>query len=139
MRRRMLRALIISAFAIALGHLAWHALFKPPVNPEYLVGGQVPALCGPNPDDRHLYVRRELYLSQRPRRAWLQVLARDRVRLFVNGKFVAQQTLAGHAVAILADLAPYLQTGRNILAIIAEQGSIGKPPIIAVDGAYAFE
>src|SRR5262245_56620644 len=139
MSPHVVRAGLVVAFASALGHLAWHTWFGRALVPDYMVGGKVCALCGPNRDARQLYVRREICLSQRPRHAWLQVLGRDRLRLYVNGRFLAQQSLPGFPVAVLADLTPYLQIGQNIIAIVAEQASLGKPPVIAVDGAYAFE
>src|SRR5438270_13990000 len=86
-------ALLVATFALAVGHLAWNAAVGPPVAADYFIGGQVDALVGPNPAAKHLYLRRQLYLSQRPRHAWVRVLARDHVTLYVNGQLVAQESL----------------------------------------------
>src|SRR5262245_37647412 len=107
MSGRAVRGLLVAAFAVALGHLAWRAGLGPPLAPDYLVSSDGVALAGTDPQPCKLYLRRELYLSQRPRYAWLQVVACDRVRLYVNGRFLAGQHLDGMPVAVLVDLAPY--------------------------------
>jgi hypothetical protein len=135
----VVRWALVIAFAVAVGHLAWHALVGPTFVPEYQVGGEGPALTGLDPEHRHLYLRRELYLSRRPRRAWLQVIGRDRLRVYVNGRFVGSQALPGFPVAVVADPTPYLQVGRNVIAVSVEQCTLRQPPVVAVDGAYAFD
>ncbi len=57
---------IVAAFSVAVGHLAWRALIGPTPVPDYFIGGDVPALSGLNPDAKQLYLRRKIYLSQRP-------------------------------------------------------------------------
>jgi hypothetical protein len=136
MAGRSLQSLMVIGFAVAVGHLAWHALVGPPLPPTYFVGGDVTALHGADPEQKQLYLRRTLYLSQRPRQGWLQVLSRDHVRLYVNDQLVQDIEQDGFPVAILADLAPYLQVGRNVIAIVARQTSPRHSPLVAVDGAY---
>src|SRR5687768_15290418 len=99
-----LRWVLVAAFAVAVGHLTWHSVVGPPLPPEYVVGGDGPALTGPDPATKHLYLRRELHLTQRPRRAWVEVVTRDRVRLYVNGRYVAARSLDGVNVGVVADL-----------------------------------
>lgn len=133
---RGVRGLIVAAFAAAVGHLAWHTFFGPCVTPKYFVGGTAPALAGCDPDAKHLYLRRELYLSRSPVHAWIQAVSRDRLSVHVNGELVAEKSLDGFPVAILADITAYLRPGVNVIAIAAAQASIGRPPVVAVDGAY---
>ncbi len=133
------RRLLLIAFSAALGHLAWHALVGPPPSTEYLVSGNGQALAGADEHDRQLYVRRSLYLPRPPRHAWLQVVGRDRFRLYVNSRFLSEQILDGFPVATVVDLTPYLQAGHNVIAIAAHQSSIGRPPALAVDGAYFLD
>src|SRR5438045_3935590 len=121
MKGRAVRGLVIGAFAVALGHLTWHALIGPPPMPEHLVGGEVLALSGADPDAKQLYLRRKLHLTQRPRQAWMQVVGRDRLQVFVNGKFVSEQVLDGFPVAVVVDLAPYLLAGPNVIALVTRQ------------------
>ena len=65
------------------------------------------------------------------------MLARDQLQVYVNGKLVGEQELVGYPVAVVADLAPYLTIGRNVVAITAKESSVGQPPVVAVEGAYA--
>src|SRR5262245_52695136 len=123
MKETALPGLIVAAFAVALGHLVWQSSLGPPPEPGYVVGGDVLGLAAPDAGAKHLYLRRTLYLSQRPRHAWIQVLARDRLEVFVNGKLVQKKTLDGFPVAVVADLTPFLQTGPNVVAIHAMQSS----------------
>src|ERR1700730_5176918 len=124
MAARASRFLLVVVFAAGVGHLGWHARVGPRLAPDYFVGGRVPALSGTHPDKKLLYLRRKLHLAHRPRRAWLQVVGRDRVQLYVNGQHVASQVSDGFGVAVVADLAPYLQIGPNMIGIAAQQTSI---------------
>src|SRR4051794_33227439 len=127
---------IVAAFAAAVGHLGWHTLAGPPVEPDYLVGGDGPALAGADPDARVLHLRRELYLPQRPRHAWLQAVGHDRLRVYVNGLLLQDRRLDGFPVALLADAAPLLKAGKNVIAVTAKQCSVGRPPRVGIEGAY---
>jgi 4-amino-4-deoxy-L-arabinose transferase-like glycosyltransferase len=130
----MTRLLLVVAFAIAVGHLAWQARFGPPAVPEYFVGGDLPALRGRDPKQKNLYARRFFHLAELPRHAWLKVVARDRLSVYVNGKLLARESADGFPVATVLDLTPHLQTGPNVIAIVARQASIGQPPVIAIAG-----
>jgi hypothetical protein len=133
------RSVLVVAFAVAVGHLTWHAVVGPPVVPEYKVGGKMLGLCGHDPEERHLYLRREYYLPSLPRRAWLQVLGRDKLKVYVNGRLLASQAMAGFPVAVVEDPSPYFVVGRNVIAIVSEQYTLHRPPVVAVRGAYAFD
>lgn len=136
MGKRLLRWTIVAVFSVALGHLAWHTLAGPPLAPVYFVGGPAEALCGTNPGAKNLYLRHQFFLSQKPRHAWFQVIGRDHIELFVNGKQIQDATLSGYPVAILADLTPFLRQGANVLAVVARQQMPGLPPVAVLSGAY---
>jgi 4-amino-4-deoxy-L-arabinose transferase-like glycosyltransferase len=140
-RRRIVITALVLAFAVALGHLTYQAFLSSTVAADYQVGGDVEALCGAKGSEtqKHLYLRRLLFLPHRPRHAWIQVVGRDRIRLYVNGKFVEGESLDGFPVAVVADLVPYLHIGRNVIAIDAAQFTLQEPPAIAVDGAYVLD
>jgi Dolichyl-phosphate-mannose-protein mannosyltransferase len=138
MTGRAVSGAIIAAFSIAVGHLAWHALLGRPMVPDYMIGGDVTALSGWDAHAKQLYLRRLLYLTQRPRHSWLQVVGRDELRVFVNGSLIAEQTQDGFPVAVVVDPAPYLRIGTNVIAIVARQSSTRHPPVVAVDGAYTL-
>src|SRR4051812_36013887 len=109
---RSLPWLLVAAFAVAVGHLAWHVGFGPAAPPTYFVSGSGAAMCGAEPGAKNLYLRRTLYLSQHTRHAWLQTLAHDFVRVYVNDVLVEEAELPGYPVAVLADLTPYLKRGK---------------------------
>lgn len=131
-----LRWLVVALFGAGAGYYFGNACGPPVATPEYYAGGAVTVMSHPGEDTKQLYLRRKLFLSQRPRHAWIQVLARDQVQLLVNGGLVAQQALDGCDVGVLADVTPHLKLGRNIIAVIARQTSAGSPPQVAVDGRY---
>jgi hypothetical protein len=131
---------LVTAFSIALGHLAWNSQLGPTPTPKYFVGGEeVPALAGPDPEAKQLYLRREIYLRQLPRHSWIQVIGHDRLVVVVNGELVAREVLDGFPVSVVADLTPYLKSGINVIGIIANQATIGQSPVVAVDGIYALD
>jgi len=136
MAGRAVHGLLVAAVAVAVGHLAWHTLIGPPLAPEYQLRAEGPALCNPSSAEKQLYLRRSLYLSQRPRHAWLQVLARDRVQVFVNGLQVARQVHDAFPVGVVVDLTPHVDEGHNVIAIVTHQRTVGDPPVVAVRGAY---
>jgi hypothetical protein len=132
---RAARWAVVAAFSAAVGHLAWHALAGPPATPHYLVGGDGPALLAPDPEAKQVYLRRKLYLAHRPRHAWIRVVARDRVQVFVNGMPAGTLSQDGFPVAIVADLTPLMQAGPNVIAVASQRASVGPPPAVAVEGA----
>ncbi|MGA2033382.1 MAG: glycosyltransferase family 39 protein, partial [Thermoguttaceae bacterium] len=127
--------LIVLAFSLALGWLAWR-VFGPAYVPKYFVGGPVTALASCDPDAKVLYLRYTLHLSQRPRHAWLQVLARDQLAVYINGALLISKENSGLTATALADPTPHLQVGANVIAICAHQTSIDRPPVVAVEGGY---
>jgi hypothetical protein len=138
MQRPSLRYLLVLLFALPVGHVAWRVYLAPREESEYIAGGELPALAGADPDARHLFLRRTLHLPQKPRHAWLELLATDRVHLLVNGHFVESKRLDGYCVAIVADLTRHLLPGKNVIGIHASQSSMGRPPRVAVRGGYVL-
>ena len=138
MRARWTHLLILAAFSAGLGHWLWR-VFGPSTATDYVVGGDVTTLKAPEPRAKTLYLRRSIYLPRRPRSAWIEVLGRDRLEVFVNGKSLGLRENAGYAVALLADVTPHLDAGDNVVAITAQQYSSDYLPEVAVRGGYWFE
>jgi len=140
MKRAIAPAVCLVVFSIALGHFAWQAYLGPAPGFCTYVGERepAPALVGADPKARQLYLRRELYLTQQPRHAWIQVLSRDQVEVFCNGKLVQRARLDGYPVAILAELTSVLKPGLNVVAIHARQSHVDLAPAVAVSGAYVL-
>jgi Dolichyl-phosphate-mannose-protein mannosyltransferase len=131
-------ATLVLAFSAAAGWLAWNTLIGPPAVPRYVVAFEGTGLSSPDREAKNLYLRRAVYLAQRPRHAWLQVIARDRLRVYVNGEVLGGGDSDGLPVATVLDLVPHLKPGTNVIAITARQSSIGVPPVVAIEGAYAL-
>lgn len=136
MKGRVIHGLTIAAFAVALGHMAWQSCLGPPLGSCHTVGGEVPVLVAPDPEARQLYLRQEIYLSQQPSHAWIEVLATDRLEVYVNGRLMQRSSLDGFPVAVLANLTANLHTGRNVIALHVKQTSARQPPMVAVRGSY---
>lgn len=76
------------------------------------------------------YFRRELTLPSRPARFVVHVSGDNRYRLFVNGRSVAtgpQRSDLMHWRYETVDLAPHLQSGRNVLAAVVWNWGPHKP------------
>ena len=136
MRLGLTHILILSAFAIGLGHVCYSTLSPPPAR-DYVVRGDGKVLRTADGDESHvLCLRRKLVLPRRPDCAWMQVLGQDYLEVFVNGTRVDLKIDAGHTVATLADLTPLLRAGENVLAISSQQWTTQTRPQVAVEGAY---
>jgi hypothetical protein len=137
MRGRLPRFLSIVVFSWAVGHLAWHSLLGPTDVPDYVAGGDnLTALTSLDPATKQLYLRHLLFLPQRPRHAWLQVLGHDVMSVYVNGRLLAQEDNEGFPVGLVCDLTPHLQVGKNVLAVSVHQTVYRHAPVVVVDGAY---
>lgn len=130
----------IVVFAVSAGHFTWVAFLGPAVNFGSFIGehAAAPVLVSPDPGSRRLYLRRELYIPQQPRHAWIEVLGFDQIELHVNGKFVNRAKLDGFPVAIVADLTAFLEPGLNVIAVQARQAQVAQAPMIAVNGAFTL-
>jgi hypothetical protein len=126
---------LVLLFAAVVGHSAWR-IWGPPAGERYFVGGDVQALTGADPTATHLYLRRAIYCPERPRHAWLEVIGRDRIQVYVNEVEVAKHASDGFGVAAVLDITPYLEVGRNVIAIGCQRSSLIGLPGAAVDGAY---
>jgi len=63
------------------------------------------------------YFRKEVYLSQLPEQAWLQVAASDNFGLMVNGHIVANLDSVKSYVTGSYDIKRALKTGTNVIAV----------------------
>ncbi|HEV3298413.1 MAG TPA: glycosyltransferase family 39 protein [Planctomycetaceae bacterium] len=139
MRRRLVHAFLVIVFSLSVGHLVCSTWLGPPFSPKYpLVASR--ALTTPEGATAQLYLRRQLFLPRRPRHAWIQVVGRDSIQLFVNGQRVGQKEADAMEVGLVADLTQSLQAGVNTLAIVAQEKITRTPqPIIAVEGGCLLD
>lgn len=139
MSGRVTRWFLVATFAVAVGHLAWRTVHGPdsPSSAEYRIGGRMTVLTGTDLSARRLYLRHKFHLAERPRHAWIELLGRDRVDLYVNGSLVQRRDVVRATAAMLVDLAPYLRIGSNVIAVNASQAG-SDPPLVAVRAAYVL-
>jgi hypothetical protein len=83
-----------------------------------------------------MYLRRSLFLPERPRHAWLEVIASDRFQLYVNGELVAHRVRPGFAVADIVDVTRHIDRGKNVIALSTERTSLAGACRVAMEGGY---
>jgi hypothetical protein len=83
-----------------------------------------------------MYLRRTLFLPERPRHAWLQVIASDRFQLYVNGCLAAHRSRPGFAVADTVDITRHMERGKNVIAVSVERTSLAGAMRVAIEGGY---
>ncbi len=137
MPRRWVHFLVLISFGSVFGHYTMQTLGPIDVS-DHQVGGDVVCLCAAEPPERNLFLRRELFLPKTPRSGWLQIIGTDSLELFINGQRIDQKDEQGYPVAIVTNLSGVLKKGKNVIAIVARQGTLDLPPAVAVDGAYSL-
>ena len=135
MHARVTAVAVVAAFGLVVGHVARETLVARAAA-EYFVESTGPALASSDPSAKNLYLRRVVTMTERPRQAWLQVIAHDRLRVYVNGDMLAGGDRDGLPVAAILDLVPFLQPGSNVIGITARQSSVDVAPVVSVTGEY---
>ena len=85
---RFYQVLITCVLAAIVGHYLW-LRYGPTEQPQYVMSHDGLVLAGVDPADKHLYLRRTIVLTQPSRHAWIELLTRDKVVLFVNDQQLA--------------------------------------------------
>lgn len=138
MHRRGAHIIIGVLFSLLVGYASW-ATFVREGPPDYVEGGLVKTLHAPEPRARNFYLRRDLYLPDKPELAWVRLLSFDLLEFYVNGKLAIRQDpkdLIGFPLGVVTDITPLLRPGRNVLAAVCRQQSLTNLPEISVEGAY---
>lgn len=119
------RAAFLTAVLLMVISFGVSAQSAPPLN-SALIASNWPAfwIASPTAPARVpgvFYFRRELRLDTVPEHYWVHVSADNRYILHVNGKYVAEGPARGdlfHWRFETVDLAPFLETGNNIVAAV---------------------
>jgi hypothetical protein len=119
--------LIVLTTGTLVGYYGWLALVAPPPPTYYLDFGAAPWIQASEPSNNVCF-RKNLYLSETPKYAWLQMAGIDGFKLSVNGKEAtggqAPQTEPGSEVlsltaggnqSVICDITHYL-LGTNTIA-----------------------
>ena len=70
-----------------------------------------------SPDERAAYFRKDLFITGRIKRSWLEIAATGSYQLIVNNVAVDQVQLPGARVSGLYDITGLLSTGKNAIAV----------------------
>ena len=135
---RGIRWLIILVFSLSMGHFLWRA-FGPADSPTHFIGGEVSALQSPTSGNLHFYLRRTFFLPRRPQHAWIEVLSRDKMSIYLNGVRIDGAKMSNYSVGALADITSALVPGKNVIAIVASRTSKASEPVVAVKCQYELD
>ncbi len=130
-----------------VGYYGWLALVSPPPPTYYLDFGAAPWIQASEPSNNVCF-RKNLYLSETPKYAWLQMAGIDGFKISVNGR---QATLAqaaepgeesevlsltsGGNESLICDITHYLLPGTNTIAVNVTRGSFpGRAKLICRGG-----
>jgi hypothetical protein len=143
MKGLALRLAIVSVFAVAVGHFAFRSL-GPPITPKYYLDSPGEAMQGPDSDGnrgKFLYARHALHLPRQPQNAWLRVVGRDKIIVYVNGQRVGVDGPIHYwsPAALVLDITPYLVIGPNSICVSAQQTVPLRAPVVSVEGGYVLD
>ena len=114
--------LLVLATGTLVGYYGWLALLAPPPPTYYLDFGAAPWIQASEPGNNVCF-RKNLYVSETPKYAWLQMAGIDGFRLSVNGKHAGvgqnesedESTIlsltAGGNESVICDITHYLLPG----------------------------
>src|SRR6266581_4272053 len=130
-----------------VGYYGWLALVAPPPPTYYLDFGAAPWIQASEPSNNVCF-RKNLYLSETPKYAWLQMAGIDGFKLLVNGKQAtlgqaAQPELesevlsltSGGNESVICDITHHLLPGTNTIAVNVTRGSFpGRSKLVCRGG-----
>ena len=130
-----------------VGYYGWLALVAPPPPTYYLDFGAASWIQASEPSNNVCF-RKNLYLSETPKYAWLQMAGIDGFKISVNGKQVtlaqaAQPGVedellsltAGGNAAVICDITHYLLQGTNTIAVNVTRGTFpGRAKLVCRGG-----
>ena len=139
--------LIVLTTGTLVGYYGWLALVAPPPPTYYLDFGAAPWIQASEPSNNVCF-RKNLYLSETPKYAWLQMAGIDGFKLSVNGKEAtggqAAQTEPGSEVlsltaggnqSVICDITHNLLPGTNTIAVNVTRGSFpGRAKLVCRGG-----
>jgi len=139
--------LFVLTTGMLVGYYGWLALVAPPPPTYYLDFGAAPWIQASEPSNNVCF-RKNLYLSETPKYAWLQMAGIDGFKLLVNGKQAtlgqaAQPELesevlsltSGGNESVICDITHHLLQGTNTIAVNVTRGSFpGRAKLVCRGG-----
>ncbi len=126
---------IVLVTGMVIGLFIWKTYFEPVPHLYPLEFQEGRWLIAPEEGPQG-YFRKELYLLERPRQAWLTVAATDSYVIYVNGKIIDSRGYASLNVSGIYDIGDQLRPGKNVLSVVARRMSYPGAAKAAVEGAY---
>ncbi len=141
-RRGAVAFLIVLTTGLLVGYYGRLALISPPTRTYRLNFGDAKWIQ-PSQPGNNICFRKDIYLAETPRHAWLQITGVDAFRLFVNGKRVGitskvaksdptiRSLFLGGNESVICDITQFLVPGTNTIAVNATRGSFpGRAKLI---------
>lgn len=113
---------IVTLFGLGFGGLVCRTFVMPP-DPKHSLDFAAAQWIEARDDSPSAYFRKEIYLTQPPKQAWLQVAATDSFEAVVNDAFLGAKTLVSQRGTGLFDLKLRLQPGKNSVAVRVSRSS----------------
>lgn len=82
------------------------------------------------------YFRKEIYLVENTKKAWLKISAKDSYAIYINGKLISKMKYTLKNESAIYDINYLLKSGKNIIAISVHKMTLPKLTKLALEGAY---
>ena len=127
--------LLVLGSGLLIGYFGWIALIAPPSPTFRLDFANARWIQASSEQGNNICFRKDIYLTEIPRYAWLQVTGVDGFKLFVNGQRagISGKTaesdptvfglLVGGNESLICDITHYLVPGTNTIAINVTRGT----------------
>jgi Dolichyl-phosphate-mannose-protein mannosyltransferase len=122
---------LVLLFGGTLGYFLWNT-FWDPVPHLYAPRLQPADWISPPEDTPQGYYRKEVYVGQPVREAWIALSATDAYQLYVNGDAVGHGTFVSANVSGVYDVSREIATGKNVIAVSIHRQSFPGPSRLAL-------
>jgi 4-amino-4-deoxy-L-arabinose transferase-like glycosyltransferase len=132
---RWVSPIIVLATGVVMGAFFWNTYFGyvPHLYPLEFKRGQWIVVPDASPQG---YFRKELYIPESSKQAWIMVAATDSFILYLNGTRVGDQVYPMLNASGTYDIGPYLHPGKNVIGVKVTRATYPGPAKAAIEGAY---
>jgi hypothetical protein len=123
--------LLVLLFGGTLGYFLWNT-FLDPLPHLYIPSLQSADWIRPSEDTPQGYFRKEVFVDQAVREAWITVAATDDYQLYLNGESVGHETFISANVSGVYDVSRRLASGKNVIAASIHRQSYPGPGRLAL-------
>ncbi|MBI3810683.1 MAG: glycosyltransferase family 39 protein [Nitrospirae bacterium] len=123
--------LLVLLFGGTLGYFLWNT-FPDPVPHLYNPSLQSADWIRPSDKTPQGYFRKEVFVDQAVREAWITVAATDDYQLYLNGESVGHETFISANASGVYDVSRRLASGKNVIAASIHRQSYPGPSRLAL-------